>query len=244
MRLEITVRAGCAINCANCPQELFKTKYYGEKMMSMDTFKTCIDKVPPEARIDWSGFCEPFFNPDVTEMMNYARNHKQTLFTTLMGLTKEKWGKIEDIEWEEIIIHIPDAQGMAVFEPNAEMLAIIQPTAYHVHGTPRNDVIGMLRNAPVWNELHNRAGNLQSGIARYKSGAVKCGYTGLEIDHNVLLPNGDVVMCCMDFGLTHVLGNLLDQTWDEIRNGEPLKKLREEMQSEKDCICNHCYRGI
>jgi len=29
-----------------------------------------------------------------------------------------------------------------------------------------------------------------------------------RIFRNVLLPNGDVVLCCMDYGLDHILGNL------------------------------------
>ena len=34
--------------------------------------------------------------------------------------------------------------------------------------------------------------------------------------HNVLLPNGDVSLCCMDYGLDNILGNLDSQTWEEI----------------------------
>ena len=38
----------------------------------------------------------------------------------------------------------------------------------------------------------------------------------LRMNHNVLLPNGDVVLCCMDFGMQHVLGNLKRQSYEEI----------------------------
>jgi hypothetical protein len=34
--------------------------------------------------------------------------------------------------------------------------------------------------------------------------------------HNVLLPNGDVSLCCMDYDLAHIIGNLYDQTYEEI----------------------------
>jgi MoaA/NifB/PqqE/SkfB family radical SAM enzyme len=34
--------------------------------------------------------------------------------------------------------------------------------------------------------------------------------------HNVLLPNGDVSLCCMDYGLKHILGNLFTQEYEEL----------------------------
>jgi hypothetical protein len=34
--------------------------------------------------------------------------------------------------------------------------------------------------------------------------------------HNVMLPNGDVSLCCMDYGLKHILGNLYEQDYEEI----------------------------
>jgi hypothetical protein len=34
--------------------------------------------------------------------------------------------------------------------------------------------------------------------------------------HNILLPNGDVSLCCMDYGLDHILGNLFTQEYDDI----------------------------
>jgi len=34
--------------------------------------------------------------------------------------------------------------------------------------------------------------------------------------HNVLLPNGDVVLCCMDYNLENILGNLFTQEFDDI----------------------------
>src|SRR5689334_8187640 len=37
--------------------------------------------------------------------------------------------------------------------------------------------------------------------------------------HNTLLPDGDVLLCCMDCGRAHVLGNLLRQSWQEVHAG-------------------------
>lgn len=38
-----------------------------------------------------------------------------------------------------------------------------------------------------------------------------------EYEQNVVLPNGDVVLCCMDYGLKHKLGNLLEQNFNDLK---------------------------
>jgi radical SAM protein with 4Fe4S-binding SPASM domain len=62
-------------------------------------------------------------------------------------------------------------------------------------------------------------------------------------DRNVLLPNGDVVLCCMDYNLKHVIGNLLTQTYDEMMQGKPLQdliKMNEADGFDKCSICKSC----
>jgi hypothetical protein len=58
-------------------------------------------------------------------------------------------------------------------------------------------------------------------------------------DRNVLLPNGDVVLCCMDYDLNHVIGNLLTQTYEEIFAGE---KLAEIIKMNEDPKFNKCHK--
>ena len=57
--------------------------------------------------------------------------------------------------------------------------------------------------------LTTRAGNVPlDKVASPKRKAKVMGCVrGLQ--QNVLLPNGDVLLCCMDWGMKHVLGNLL-----------------------------------
>jgi radical SAM protein with 4Fe4S-binding SPASM domain len=62
-------------------------------------------------------------------------------------------------------------------------------------------------------------------------------------DRNVLLPNGDVVLCCMDYNLKHVIGNLLDQTYEEMMQGDKLAqiiKMNEAAGFDKCSICKSC----
>ena len=38
---------------------------------------------------------------------------------------------------------------------------------------------------------------------------VTCSYTPFY-DQNVVLPNGDVLLCCMDYAMKHRIGNLIE----------------------------------
>ena len=59
------------------------------------------------------------------------------------------------------------------------------------------------------------------------------------MNHNVLLPDGTVIMCCMDYGMTGVFGNLLEQSYDEVLNSENARKMRETLR-QGESICRHC----
>ena len=75
-RLEITTRIGCSVNCVYCPQKTLAARYMETGnadnkpiVMSLDTFKACLDKTPKDTRIDFSGMAEPWQNKDCTKMV-------------------------------------------------------------------------------------------------------------------------------------------------------------------------------
>ena len=81
--------------------------------------------------------------------------------------------------------------------------------------------------------MYSRAGNLDESrvigqplrpTPRYNF-VVECSRDP-ELDANVLLPNGDVSLWCMDYGLKHILGNLVKQSYEEIRNSPELTKIK------------------
>jgi len=89
--------------------------------------------------------------------------------------------------------------------------------------------------------MHDRAGNLEHQRHFYfkpdtRVGCINCGN---KLDHNVLLPDGTVLVCCMDYGMTEVFGNLFTQSYEEILNSEAAQKMRQDM-IDADCLCKHC----
>lgn len=67
-------------------------------------------------------------------------------------------------------------------------------------------------------DMIDRAGNLDDEALRSATcmhEPIYCGRAS-AYNHNVLLPNGNVVLCCMDFDMQRVLGNLKRQSYEEI----------------------------
>lgn len=101
---------------------------------------------------------------------------------------------------------------------------------------------------------HSRAGTLREEVVEklqakpppQHRGAVMCSITPF-FDHNVLLPNGDVVLYCMDYSLKHIIGNLLEQDYYEIFVSPELARLRTENSKpgfSKCSLCKSCDDAV
>lgn len=264
--LEITPLAGCAVNCKYCPQKLFLDKYYqrsSKREMSFEDFKICIDKTPDDLNIDFSGFVEPFLSKDAVKMIRYCRDkgRKIRLFTTLRGLTFEKFKEIEDVDFDMIVLHLPDKMKYANIPVAEEYLELLDLFASRkkADGMPYVDLancqaepderaVEIIKNRfPIsWN-LIDRAGNISSDdnleSAHEQKGWLFCGRAA-GINHNVLLPNGDVVLCCMDFGMKHVLGNLLEGSYEDIIHSEEMRNIKYAMKHDGECLCRECTSAL
>lgn len=94
--------------------------------------------------------------------------------------------------------------------------------------------------------MHDRAGNLDDDIlisaTRKRHGKISCSLCGQALNHNILLPDGRVLLCCMDYGMKHVLGNLLQQSYEEIINGSEMQRLKCAINGDEsiDLLCRGC----
>ena len=266
--IEITTNLGCAVNCKFCPQELYIREYLktgnGDRVLSLENFKICIDKLPGNTFVEFAGFTEPFFNEQCVEMIQYARKKglKVNLFTTLRGLKPEQLDKILEIEFEEFVLHVPDKEGYAVIpidESYKEMVSRLvkakKPNGnsfidYASAQAEVTDEIAKLLGSDtrVYVVLNDRAGNLEDACLYGKKelrGKLRCELS-MDINHNVLLPDGRVILCSNDWGIKHVMGNLIYETYEQIINGEEAQRIRKAMQSEDDpsVLCRNCFQAI
>lgn len=70
----------CNLKCPLCPTGSSKLNYK-RSIMTLDTFKTVIDKIPSLKRISLFNWGEPFLNTEIFEMIKYAK--KKNIFLTL-----------------------------------------------------------------------------------------------------------------------------------------------------------------
>ena len=211
--------------------------------------------------IEWAGFVEPFLNNESIDMMQYAfeQGYEMTLYTTLIGLTKKKLMKIISMPFKQVVLHVADKDGYAnipVTDEYLELLEIII-NAKKKDGTPFVDnancqsephpkVLEKTKDKiRIYGEMSDRAGNLENKDNKLRGGE-KCGRIYCEravnLNHNVLLPDGTVVLCCNDFGMKHVLGNLLKEDYDSIISSEQMRLVKRGMNLDESLsiLCRKC----
>ena len=271
--MEITSVIGCRVDCDFCPQELLMKKYssinkienitYGKPiMMSLETFKTCCAKLPKSLVINFSGYTENFLNPEITKMMLYAHElgHPIRFFSTLVGMKLEDVDEIKHIPFDAFHIHLPDTEMFAKIAVNSKYLDVlktvltsgIKNVSCMTMGSMHPKIKEILDIKVEPEAMQSRAGNLQIVKNKFerKLGPLSCNMTSREdledlLNGNVLLPNGDVALCCMDYGLQNILGNLLKCNYDELFHTDAFKKIREKMKSQdSDIICRNCSEAI
>ena len=255
--LEITTKIGCSVNCHYCPQSVLASNYgSNERMMSMSIFKRCLSNVPSNVLISYSGFCEPFLNPDCTEMIKYADSlgYRQALYTTLVGMTENDFTEIKDIPFSEVVIHLPDKDNLANIPVTGSYIRLLQEVVSYCRrdgqrfairancqSEPNETIKELLQGQiQIFSEMNSRAGNLDDKnlvSTPYLHGSIACSRV---MNKFVLLPDGRLALCCMDFSLRHIVGSLLDDTYIGIVQGQALRKLKGYMVDDTDCLCRQC----
>lgn len=263
-KLEITAKVGCKINCKYCPQSNFLNAYYKDDkerrgLMTLEDYKTCLSHVSKDTIICFAGFVEPFFHPQGVDMILYA--HEQgfeiELYTTFMDLSYEDYLKIKDIPFKQVVLHTPDKNHYANITITDEYAKILNDALDHkrpngdpfidsanCQSEPSEEFLSLANGRiVVESALIDRAGNLDDSSLRssgMKKGPIYCTRTEY-LNHWVLLPDGSVTLCCMDFGLKHVMGNLIDHTYDEIIQMQPYQDLISGMNAQmSDILCRKC----
>ena len=249
-RLEITTHIGCPIDCMDCPQALLRSKYQGKIDLEFDSYVKALKKVPKSTRIDFSGMCEPFANKRCADMILHAFNegYPLALYTTLQGATMEDYEKLKGVRYEVVTIHLPDKDGRSHFNITDEYLEVLknwETHNYSCHGRIDDRVLPYIKNRNMITFMHDRAGNVECrehrSIEPYRM--LVCATSHAAMNHNVLLPNGDVLMCCMDYGMTGRFGNLFIDDYASILNSPGANAMRETLNF-GESICRHCANAI
>tara|TARA_B110000037_G_scaffold223161_1_gene303107 strand:+ start:3656 stop:4651 length:996 start_codon:yes stop_codon:yes gene_type:complete len=202
----------------------------------------------------------------------FDQGYAVAIYTTLTGLNIDdaknllnKWSKriLKKTPW---VVHLPDKQNnMRGWKKTKEYTETLE---YFLTFKKANEIeflqfMTMNKDGDVQEEIKNLinskipnffAGSRAENLNREKAddsiiekpiqhiNPVVCKSTPFY-DHNNLFPNGDVVLCCMDYSLDYVIGNLFQEDYYQIFSGEKINEIRKRAMKfgyDKDFICKNC----
>ena len=269
--ITFTTNIGCRVNCKFCPQDDIM-KSYAEKeniakinfgdpsMMSYEAFVTMIEKVPKDVVVIFSGFTEPYLNPECSKMIEYASDCGYTIqvFSTLVGMTLEDVDILNRVKkLLRFTIHLPDKEKYAKIALTEQFKQVlkkivslpIQNTFFMTMGTVPEEIEKMIGIKIHASQMVNWAGHIDDGfVTERNEGPLVC---SMHEDRDnkyippIIVPNGDVVLCCKDWSMEYVLGNFLKCSFDELYESEIYKEVTKKMASENDnVLCRNCEFAI
>jgi hypothetical protein len=256
--MQITTVIGCKNRCTSCPQDKL-IKAYAKRSniykMTFDTFEQCLDKIPLHIHIHFSGMAEKWLNPECTRMLLYAheKGYEIAVYTTAVGMTPLDVEKIESIPFRIFSVHLPDKERYSKIEVSDNYLETIgaiskskiQNREYMTMGTLPSEVRRLLKKRIAKTSMLSRAENIEGKrnvpTPTKLKGPIRCLSCSDLLNHNVLLPNGEVLLCCMDYGMKHILGNLLSVDYASLFENEEYQQLQKGLNDDSlDILCRYC----
>jgi hypothetical protein len=248
--LEITTIATCPVNCAKyCPQDKLGLAYRSHSLLSLENFKRALSNVPEDVQIDFSGYGEPFLNPWCKDMILHAHQegYAVVLYTTLSNITLETWGSVRHVPFKLICVHLPDGDGITKVKITKDYLEVLKElkTLPNVSFMSMGDIVTEVREVlPDYKYSfvsNERAGNCQEVKPKKKQGKLFCHKLDPSSTQYVMLPDCTVTLCCMDYGLKHRMGNLLETPYDALYSEEMQRVLRSASSfADSYALCRTC----
>lgn len=242
------------MNCDYCPQKVHVKNYVNVSRvteMTFADFKKILSTVPLECEIVFAGMAEPWLNKWCTDMVEYTfeKGYKVGVYTTTVGMKIEDVVRIHNLPFSHFTLHLPDVDGRMKLEVTEKYLKILSKVVDVLDC--QKMVIGKLHpqveeiTGPVADGspgLFSRAGNLKHLAIPRKTGKLECSSCGPKIDHNVVLPNGDVLLCCMMYDNSHVIGNLLKMDHASLFKSDEYNRVMRGLAGDEsiDIKCRFC----
>lgn len=268
--LIVTTAVGCPVKCRYCPQDEF-VKAYGlrsnsaVKSLPLADYKAYLKKAPKGTIVSFTGFVEPFVNPECLHMIRHTLDsgYKVRVFSTMYNQSiadYEQFAHHENLKTFDL--HLPDTDGNTVFPITRQYRELLQHITTHKPKYARfwtsclgvgtkvidavRDIIDVTPNAV--NSIH---GLVYDNGLNHGGAKLSCKYDCSRIDDPkagivMMLPNGDITVCTQDWELKHVMGNIADfNDWESILNAPKRIKFRDGMSdSGIESICRTCELAI
>ncbi|WP_354258673.1 SPASM domain-containing protein [Bradyrhizobium sp. F1.13.3] len=225
------------------------------KHLSLQDFKRCLAHVPAAVDISFSGFSQPWLNPACTEMVEhaYACCHGIRIFTTLAGMNGQDLRRLRALQFRVFLVQVVDdgtyMDSGLVRRNYVDLMrqlvdGDISSLLFVVKGEVHPELVGIIPDEALVRLRPQRrrggSGELEMVEARQPIvGTLTC--PDERQYRNVLLPNGDVTFCCMDFERRHVLGNLLRDRYEDLFEGATFRNIADRMNgTDGFLLCRSC----
>jgi hypothetical protein len=217
----------------------------GAQKLKPADLEKMLANMPSEMMVFWTGFAEPLQNdhfPDLFDLISGA-GYASQISTTLFASNRQSIQVLCDRKkWDRVTLHLPDNSGQMLAEITPRYLGDLREVVHcmdpakdliHVFGELNNDIRRVFEEPGMRDVVSKiktmlidldsplkttRANNIHSDQPppepKAEDGFLFC--KEKRFNQPVLLPNGDLSMCCMDYGLTNIVGNLLHESYDSI----------------------------
>ena len=263
--IEFTLQTGCPVGCNFCPQLLFLKGYTSpEKKFTIDSFRQALSNLQNSTikTVQFSGFSEPLHHEDISDFIKLSveAGFEVEIFTTLKGFNAECLKKVEDlpIKWYISMqpLGIQNRKGLkdeeawnnikSFLDLNLKFQPILRCVDFNLSKGQKNQLNEKVKQIGIENIIYSnfetRAGNITRNSINKIEKKLLCKNNMAP----VILPNGDVLLCCMDFGLKHIIGNIFKESFKNILLSDRLHKIIDimDLREKGSILCQTCESAI
>ncbi|MCB2185388.1 MAG: SPASM domain-containing protein [Deltaproteobacteria bacterium] len=229
----LETRTDCNRRCAFCPQGHARRPF---QQMSWEVFRRVIDEL---VRLEFAGRIalfmtnEPLLDERLPEMLAYARAASPRFFldinTNGMILSVDKVDQLLAAGLDNLNIQdYRTPEDRAAGRKSPHIAAVL--AAYGAN--PKLDYV----ERSTQEVLSSRAGH----VPKTAGGPVAC-FCSFPFRKLAVAPDGEVVLCCMDYHYQERLGNVMAAGLEEIWQGPGFRAFREALlKRERPGLCAKC----
>lgn len=229
----------------------------GPSLMDVNTFASLLCKVPNTIEMQMSGVADPFLHPKIHELLSLINGKGHPIFinTTLQYTSVDDLDKIRDLNLVGFNIHLPTHynEGFLITDEYLHKLrlceeyfprSILYCTVLGVVPQAVAEVVERFRKytlSPL--NISNKIDPKITPLVDKKFGPLMCSIH--NNDAPLVFPNGDVTLCSEDSCMKHILGNLFEQSYEEVEKGLIRKDLsRRCREHDSDLLCRECSFAV
>jgi len=265
---QIETTSRCNLKCTFCPRttDLVANKVRDmNAVMPLDKFEEALDKMPWIKSLELFHFGEPFMHKDLHTYIAACKKRGiyVVIASNLLPATPEKIDLAFDAGLDFLVMDVDslDAARYESMRVGGSLWLLKDRVKYILGKAKRPYCVAqtiMVDGVAEYTEdqFVEWTGGLKADEVRYK---FLDSFRGEIADKGVLGPddicregfygftvhvNGNVVPCDRDWGGENVMGNIFEQSVEEIWNGKKFNAFRSEMLSDtKPSMCRKCEEG-